>query len=91
MQDTQRWEELTRKDMMVARLRRVGEPIIFYCSHRCLHRGDGGQGRRAALTARRPATVMQLAWSETKGFALLQHLKHLNQTQMVNYTTVSPW
>src|SRR6267378_5669999 len=34
--DASGWEELTRNDMMVPRLRPVGEPIIFYCSHRCL-------------------------------------------------------
>ena len=34
--DASGWEELTRNDMMVPRLRLVGEPIIFYCSHRCL-------------------------------------------------------
>jgi hypothetical protein len=26
-----------------------------------------------------------------KGFALLRYLKRLNQAQMVNYITVSPW
>src|SRR5262249_40546099 len=42
--DDSRWERVTRNDLPMGSLRPRGGPITFYRSHRCLLRGDGGQG-----------------------------------------------